>query len=108
VGEPHRIEIEEERASPTHAKFDLLVTMAESAGRLQGAIDYRSELFERSTIERLQSSFEQILEIVTAHPKIDLDSLRERLEVEEEQTLRAVSAARLENVRRKKVYSTST
>ncbi|HEY6349911.1 MAG TPA: amino acid adenylation domain-containing protein, partial [Candidatus Angelobacter sp.] len=108
VDELHRIEIEEERASPSHAKFDLLVTMAESVGRLQGAIDYRSELFERSTIERLQSSFELILEIVTAHPKIDLDSLKERLEVPEEQALRAVSAARLENVRRKKVCSTST
>jgi hypothetical protein len=103
LDDAHKIEIEEERVSPFHAKFDLLVTMSEREERLEGVIDYRSELFDPGTIEMIQSRFEEVLRIAVEQPDIRLCLLKEQLDLLEEQAARQLSAAKLDRSRRKSV-----
>src|SRR5262249_43696512 len=44
------------------AQFDLALGMVEDEGQLHGALDYKSELFDRTTIERLAWHFVKLLE----------------------------------------------
>ena len=46
------------------AKFDLSVSLVESAGCLSGAIEYNSDLFERSSIQRLTGHYINLLESI--------------------------------------------
>jgi amino acid adenylation domain-containing protein len=101
IGETDKIQIVNEHSAPSQAKFDLLVNLSENANYLQGTMDYRSELFEQSTIEMLASHFEELFTIVTTQPEIRLDSLGEKLETSEERVSREVSAGKLEQIRRK-------
>jgi amino acid adenylation domain-containing protein len=43
------------------AKFDLTLTMAEAAGRLAGAFEYSTDLFDQATIRRMIGHFEILL-----------------------------------------------
>lgn len=47
------------------AKFDLGVCVIESAGCLSGVIEYNSDLFERSSIQRLASHYHNLLESIS-------------------------------------------
>ena len=56
-------------AVDTHtAKFDLTLLMTETADGLSGWVEYSAELFDGSTIERLQQHFENLLTSITLHP----------------------------------------
>jgi amino acid adenylation domain-containing protein len=55
------------------AKFDLMLGLAERAGDLLGGIEYKTELFDAATIERLASHFEQLLECIAANPDERID-----------------------------------
>jgi len=57
------------------AKFELMLTMIERVGQLWGAIQYKPELFEAATIERLARHFEQLLETIVANPDERIDRL---------------------------------
>jgi hypothetical protein len=51
------------------AKFDLTFTMAECGGELVGEIEYNTDLFNSSTIERFTTHFQTVLEAVTTAPE---------------------------------------
>jgi amino acid adenylation domain-containing protein len=55
------------------AKFDLMLGLIERAGELMGGIEYKTELFDAATIERLGSHFEQLLECIAANPDERID-----------------------------------
>ena len=56
-------------AVDTHtAKFDLTLLMTETADGLSGWLEYSADLFDASTIERLQQHFENLLTSVTLNP----------------------------------------
>src|SRR5256885_13745674 len=56
-------------ALPTrHAKFDLTLTLSERASGLQASWEYCTDLFERSTIERMAGHFQRLLESIVADP----------------------------------------
>jgi amino acid adenylation domain-containing protein len=57
------------------AKFDLTLTLVEDGGELQGAFLYSSELFDRSTIERMSDHFLRLLAAFTASPRSRISGL---------------------------------
>jgi amino acid adenylation domain-containing protein len=57
------------------AKFDLTCTMTERAGRLFGSLEYNTDLFDASTMERLAKHFEVLLEEICARPEQDVGRL---------------------------------
>jgi len=50
------------------SKFDLTLSLSESEQAFEGVLEYNSELFEHSTIERLQRHFLSILQDIVAAP----------------------------------------
>jgi amino acid adenylation domain-containing protein len=50
------------------AKFDLTLSLSESEQAFEGVLEYNSELFEQSSIARLQSHFLSILQEMVATP----------------------------------------
>jgi amino acid adenylation domain-containing protein/non-ribosomal peptide synthase protein (TIGR01720 family) len=57
------------------AKFDLTLTMAESAEGLVATFEYNSDLFDHQTIERMAGHFQQILQEVMDHPGKPIGSI---------------------------------
>ena len=55
------------------AKFDVTLGLMERAGELFGGIEYKTELFDAATMERLASHFEQLLECIAANPEERID-----------------------------------
>lgn len=60
--------------SPT-AKFDLSLHMHEREGRLEGYLEYASDLFDRSTIERFADHLKTVLEGVVGEPSSPMSEL---------------------------------
>ncbi|HEX3552498.1 MAG TPA: amino acid adenylation domain-containing protein, partial [Thermoanaerobaculia bacterium] len=86
-------------AEGTTAKFDLSLAVAESGGGFAGDIEYNTDLFDRSTIERLLGHFRKLLEGVVAEPGRSLAELplmpaaeRDQILVEWNATSREVPA----------------
>jgi amino acid adenylation domain-containing protein len=50
------------------SKFDLLLSMREEGDRLTAVIEYNTDLFKESTIERMSHQFETLLEGLAADP----------------------------------------
>lgn len=50
------------------SKFDLTFFLAGMEGRLWGAIEYSTDLFDAGTIERMSGHFARLLEEAVAHP----------------------------------------
>jgi len=50
------------------AKFDLTLMMSEREGRLEGLMEYRTDLFERDAIRRLCGLYTTLLEALAAQP----------------------------------------
>lgn len=64
------------------AKFDLLLTMQETPAGLTGNIEYRSSLFDRSTIERLVQNLLAVLsDFATFDPTVEVAKLPALTEV---------------------------
>src|SRR5690606_2452478 len=57
------------------SKFDLSVYFSETAGRLQGFIEYNTDLFDATTIERLAGHYRTLLEGVVLNPRTRLSEL---------------------------------
>jgi amino acid adenylation domain-containing protein len=55
------------------AKFDTTLGLMERGGELFGGIEYKKELFDAATMERLASHFEQLLECIAANPDERID-----------------------------------
>jgi amino acid adenylation domain-containing protein len=74
------------------SKFDLTCTMTESQGRLLGTLEYHSDLFDGSTIERLAKHYEVLLEGICAHPEQKVGRLGLLTEQEKRQLLKEWNA----------------
>jgi amino acid adenylation domain-containing protein len=57
------------------AQFDLTLMMAEVAGELIGTWEYNADLFEATTIERMATHFQTLLEGIATDPKQQISSL---------------------------------
>lgn len=68
------------------ARFDLNLIAEEMEDRVRFIMEYSTKLFKRSTVERLCQHFLQILDRVTAHPRLSLAEI-EILSAEEKQTI---------------------
>ncbi|HEY0736692.1 MAG TPA: amino acid adenylation domain-containing protein, partial [Herpetosiphonaceae bacterium] len=64
------VEIEYQRA-----KFDLTLTMSETPAGLVGALEYRTDLFDATTIERMAGHFQTLLEAIVVDPQRRIDRL---------------------------------
>jgi aspartate racemase len=60
---------------PGTARFDLNLNIQEKQSGLQGYIDYNTDLFDASTIERLCEHFTGLLDAVVADPNAPIDTL---------------------------------
>ncbi|MBK5304160.1 MULTISPECIES: non-ribosomal peptide synthetase [Gammaproteobacteria] len=59
----------------TTAKFDLLLVMEERAGELHASLEYNTDLFDRSTVQRMAQHFTRLLESVVEAPNCPLHEL---------------------------------
>jgi amino acid adenylation domain-containing protein len=57
------------------AKFDLLLTMAESKEGLTGRLNYNTNLFDTATVRRMAGHFELLLEAAVSNPDEQLSRL---------------------------------
>ncbi|MEO5730391.1 MAG: amino acid adenylation domain-containing protein, partial [Byssovorax sp.] len=57
------------------AKFDLTLVLEETAGRLEGALEYNADLFDAATIARMAEHLEVLLRGVAATPDRRIDDL---------------------------------
>lgn len=60
---------------PGTARFDLNLVMREEESGLQGYIDYNTDLFDASTIERMTEHFQGLLAGIVADPNEPIDNL---------------------------------
>ena len=70
------------------AKFDLTLGMENTDKGLRGVWEYNTDLFERSTIERLAGNFVTLLEAIVANPQQQISQLPLLTEVESQQLLK--------------------
>ncbi|MFL5381838.1 MAG: non-ribosomal peptide synthetase, partial [Longimicrobiaceae bacterium] len=72
----------------TTAKFDLSLSLSETADGMTGALEYATDLFDRSTIERFLTHFANLLAGAAAEPERPVSALR-LMDAAEEELLRA-------------------
>jgi non-ribosomal peptide synthetase component F len=92
------------------AKFDWLFNLWESDGRLEGSLEYNTDLYDESTICRVLGDFKAVLESVAADPDIDLDALSQTITHASKQQLilaarelKASSISKYKQARRKAI-----
>ncbi len=89
---PAELELGELRWEPlplkhTTAKFDLTLSLGESEAGLSGALEYRSDLFEHETIQRMVSHLQRLLEGIVSAPQSRLSQLPLLTDDERQQVL---------------------
>ncbi|MCC6809188.1 MAG: SDR family NAD(P)-dependent oxidoreductase, partial [Deltaproteobacteria bacterium] len=57
------------------SKFDLTLALSENQGRLQGVIEYATDLFDRETIERLVGHYQKLLGAIAKNPDQQIGAL---------------------------------
>jgi amino acid adenylation domain-containing protein len=62
------VEIEPVEIGSATAKFDLLLGLAEQGGRIGGAMEFRTELFDAATIDRMLGHLRTLLEAAVRDP----------------------------------------
>jgi len=68
-------------------KFDLTLKLSETQHGMMGAVEYATDLFETTTIERLIGHFQTLLKGITTHPEAHLSTLPMLTEPERQQLL---------------------
>lgn len=63
------------RTESVSSKFDLTLALAQFGSDLLGSVEYNTDLFERSTIERMIAHYLTILEAVATEPELKLSQL---------------------------------
>jgi amino acid adenylation domain-containing protein len=88
-------------------RHDLRLALAENAGGLEGAFEYKTALFQPATIARMARLFQAILPRIVEQPEIRLSELRQMLatieqqqRAEQEQATEQASLRLLRSVRR--------
>jgi non-ribosomal peptide synthetase component F len=61
------------------AKFDLLLNLTEVDGAITGSMEYSTDLFNVTTVQKLCADYGRLLEIAAAEPSIPVSELRRRL-----------------------------
>jgi amino acid adenylation domain-containing protein len=69
------------------SKFDLTLSLTERLQKLTGFFEYSTDLFERSTIERMMGHFQTLLEGIVANPDQPISSFPLVTETERHQLL---------------------
>ncbi len=69
------------------AKFDLSLKVAENDGRMNAALNYKTDLFDTSTIGRMLGHFQTLLEGIASHPDQRISELPLLSENEKRQLL---------------------
>jgi len=69
------------------AKFDLMLTMAESEQGLLGQFEYNTDLFDAERIKRMVQHFQTLVRSILADPVQQVGSLRLMAEAEEQQVV---------------------
>ena len=69
------------------AKFDLMLSVAEGADTLKLALEYNTDLFDASTVERMAGHFQVLLEGIAADPEQRVSTLPMLTEIERRQLL---------------------
>jgi len=92
------------------AKFDLVLTMADSLEGMFGTLEYKTDLFNESTAKRIVSQFETLLQRVAIHPEEQLGTLvdilvkaEKKLQREELQASKRMNLERLKGAERRLV-----
>jgi len=69
------VEMNHVRTSTGTSKGDLFFSLAEQNGKLTGLMEYKTDLFDRETIERMLGHFRVLLEAVAENPGLRLSQL---------------------------------
>ncbi|WP_338282406.1 condensation domain-containing protein, partial [Corallococcus caeni] len=85
--------LEPDAARSQTAKFDLFFDFAEAGERLRAFIEYSTDLFDRSTIERMARHFLVLVEAAVARPQTRISRLPLLEGAERKQLLAACNAA---------------
>ena len=77
---PAVLDIDGTQAAPyelqdSTAKFEISVSLRNTGDGLRGTLEYNTDLFDRSTLERMAAHFEQLLEGICANPDARLSAL---------------------------------
>ncbi|NCS15837.1 MAG: amino acid adenylation domain-containing protein, partial [Microcystis aeruginosa G13-12] len=78
------------------AKFDLTLAMENTGAGLQGVWEYNTDLFDRSTIERLTGNFITLLEALVVNPQQPIFQLPLLTEVQSQELLKDWNATEKE------------
>ena len=70
------LEVVEEKLVGASSKFDLMLFITESDAGLKAAIEYNTDLFERSTIDRMISHFDNLTSAVLQNPDAPLSEIK--------------------------------
>jgi hypothetical protein len=73
------LQLEQIPVAPLAAKYLLLFTLRESAGKVHGLLECQRDKFEENTIDLLLSLFREILNIAVESPGVRLSAMKERL-----------------------------
>lgn len=79
------------------AKFDLVMTVGETDGRLSGQLEYNIDLFDATTIERWCRHLERLLEAAVSKPDEQVSRLQLLTADEQQQILFEWNDTRVEN-----------
>jgi len=85
----------------TLARHDLKLDLMETPVGIQGGFEYKTDLFEASTIARMAERFVQILQTIAAQPDTRLDALKRSLAHSTEQTFKESRQQKLSALRRR-------
>ena len=69
------------------AKFDLAVSISESAGELRGSLTYKTDLFDEATIDRLLNHWQILIQAIADAPKTPVNRLPLLTTAEQQQLL---------------------
>lgn len=69
------LEVESLQLEQRIAQFDLTLMMAEVDGKLTGTWEYNADLFEATTISRMVSHFQTLLEGIVTNPQQEISAL---------------------------------
>ncbi|HLL46090.1 MAG TPA: amino acid adenylation domain-containing protein, partial [Longimicrobiaceae bacterium] len=87
------VEMEPLAGGDIEAKFDVSVALFEDGDRVLGHVEYRSDLFDGSTVERMAEHFRLLLEAAAADPERPVHALPLVGAAEREQLVRRWSGA---------------
>ena len=82
------LEIRRPDFEPGVARFDLLLDLTEVDDGLRGALEFNTDLFDRTTVQRLAERLRLLLEAVAASPSLRLSEIPLLPEAERHQLLR--------------------